>query len=105
MKRSPKAAAPALARASKRANALIEAMLKEMQMGLKDPERLDSPDWARLFGAKQSMVVNLQKLVQALASLPLEPPKVDRAMDVNQEAPLSKEEMGLLTQWLADREV
>lgn len=104
MKRSPGAIAPMLTRASRRANALIDAMLKEMQLGLKQPERLESPQWERLFGAKQSMVINLQKLVQALGSLPLESPKPDIAANEKKEAPLNGEEMRILTQWLAERD-
>jgi hypothetical protein len=104
MKRSPDASR-AGTRAAKRANALIDAMLKEMQRGLRDPELFDSPEWARLFGAKQSMVVNVQKLVQALSALP----HAERGMPKEKSAKLdgasqelSAEEMKLLTQWLAD---
>lgn len=105
MKRSPHVAAPSRRRASKRANALIEAMLKEMQRGLRDPHHLDSPEWERLFGAKQSMVVNLQKLVQALASLPeAEAGQAGRTGKPEPVDTLSAEEMRLLTQWIAERE-
>lgn len=104
MKRSPDASRVS-ARASKRANALIEAMLREMQRGLRQPELLDGPQWERVFGAKQSMVVNLQKLVQALSALPVPEPATPKGASKNQPVQtLSAEEMRLLTAWLADGE-
>jgi hypothetical protein len=103
MKRRP-SATPALARTSQRAQVLIESMLREMQRGLREPSRLESPAWEQLFGAKQSMVSNLQKLVQALAALPLAgasdaspPPAEPLAADA-----LTAEEMALLAAWLAE---
>jgi len=98
MKRSQNIAAPHVLRASKRANLLIEAMLKEMQRGIRDPQRFESTEWERLFGNKQSMVVNLQKLVQALAVLP-------SALSCETSKPiqngaLSAQEMELLAEWL-----
>ena len=104
MKRSPSALAPSLVRASRRANALIDAMLREMQLGLKEPERIATPEWECLFGTKQSMVMNLQKLVQALGSLPSKTPTPDSSMPADREVSLSAEEMKLLTQWLSDRD-
>ncbi len=102
MKRSPDAVR-ASARAVKRAHALIDAMLKEMQRGLRQPEMLANPEWERLFGSKQSMVVNLQKLVQALAALPaIEDEKGKTKSSSEGVEALSAEEMRLLTQWLAD---
>ena len=100
MKRS-KRAAPSLARANKRAEALIEALLKEMQRGVRDQALLESPEWERLFGPKQSVVVNVLKLVQAMASLPSEA-DVKPSKEVNhaEGAPLSHEEMQMLTAWL-----
>ena len=100
MKRS-KRAAPTLARVNKRAEALIEALLKEMQRGVSDQAVMERPEWERLFGAKQSLVVNLQKLVQALAALPLEmEPSKETANPEGQR--LSDEEMRLLTAWLEE---
>lgn len=94
---------PALARSSKSASALIECMLKEMQRGLRDPLRMESPEWVLWFGAKQSMVANVQKLVQALAAIPDgEAEKVNSLPPDQQGAPLTPEEMGLLTAWLAE---
>ncbi len=93
-------------RAAKRAGQLIEALLKEMQVGLQDPERLESLHWVQLFGAKQSAVVNLQKLVQALSALP---DAGGAKPTANAEYPegeaLSAEEMQLLTAWLGQEQV
>jgi uncharacterized membrane protein len=100
MKRS-KRAATFLPRANKRAGMLIESLLKEMQRGVRDQRLLETPEWERLFGSKQSVVVNVQKLVQALAALPIEAPA-----QPNNELPkpeverLSDEEMQMLTAWL-----
>lgn len=104
MKKCRSAAAPLHLRAAKRAQSLVDAMLKEMQLGIKHPERLHSEAWITLFGAKQSMVVNLQKLVQALGALPNERVTDSNASDRNQEVALSSEEMTLLTQWLNERD-
>ena len=102
MKRSPDASR-ACARATKRANALIDAMLKEMQRGLKQPELFETAEWERLFGAKQSMVVNVQKLVQALSALPSLEGQEAKVLPKNQPVEkLSAEEMRLLNEWLAD---
>jgi hypothetical protein len=102
MKKCRSAAGSSQLRTSKRAKSLIDAMLKEMQLGLKYPERLQSEAWITLFGAKQSMVVNLQKLVQALGALPTDTARELSSTSENQEVALSREEMALLTQWLND---
>ncbi len=95
---SPK---PALARTSKRASRLIESMLKEMQLALRDPQRCESPTWELLFGNKQSMVVNVQKLVQTLAIIPTSENPKDTEKSTAQEAPeLTKQEMEMLSAWL-----
>jgi hypothetical protein len=95
----------ALGRATKRASALIEALLEEMQNGVGDPELLKNPAWVQLFGDKQSMVVNLQKLVQALAVLPVLASKHAAPKKAHREVTrLNDEEMGILTDWLTQRE-
>ena len=102
MKRS-KRAAPAHARATKRAEALIEALLKEMQRGVKNQALLESPEWERLFGPKHSVTVNVQKLVQALAALPCEEQaQVSKELVTAEGQRLSDEEMRMLTEWLAE---
>lgn len=100
MKKCRSAPAASQLRASKRANSIIDAMLKEMQLGLKHPDRLQSETWITLFGDKQSMVVNLQKLVQALGALPINATHEFKSQSQNQEVELSSEEITLLAQWL-----
>jgi hypothetical protein len=88
MKRTRRRATPSLARANKRAEALIESLLKEIQRGVDEPTILESPEWERLFGPKQSVVANVQKLVQALAALPTEAPdKANKEKDPARGAP------------------
>lgn len=87
---------PVSERAGKRAHQLIDRILKEMQAGLDDKTRLQNPEWERLFGTKQSMVANLQKLVQALMILPSDgTSKKGAAADV----PLGFKELQLLAAW------
>ncbi len=69
-----------------------------------DPALLESLEWERLFGPKQSVVVNVQKLVQALATLPSEDVSNDSEdKATQQEDRLSDEEMQMLTDWLAEK--
>lgn len=103
MTQTPTTHAPALTRASKRATSLIEAMLREMQGGLRNPEKLKSAEWSRLFGNRQSMVANLQKLVQSLAALS-EPrgKKPTLAMDHPEGELMNAQEMQILSAWLKE---
>lgn len=85
-------------RTSKQARAIIELLLEEMREGMTDPSRAMSEEWERLFGSKQSVVANLQKLVQALAVLP-----DGEGVEEDAQAPLppmSSEEVGILKEWL-----
>ncbi len=94
---------PASSRAVKRARVLIELMLREMQRGLRDPAHRTSEEWNKLFGAKQSMVVNLQKLVASLAALPQESECAETLPDaISPDTPITPEEMELLKAWLAE---
>jgi hypothetical protein len=99
MKKRPPAS-PALIASGKRIHALIEMMLEEMQRGLDDPDRLTKPEWTRLFGSRQSMVGNVQKLVQALAAIPAE----DNSAEGGQEGkrPLSLPEVALISAWMSN---
>ncbi len=90
---------PAFQQTSERARRLAEAMLISMEAGLlgKDPPE----EWGRLFGTKDSAVVNLQKLVQVIRLLSN---PADTTVDADEPMPkntLSSEEMELLTEWLA----
>ena len=91
-------------RTAKRARSLIEAMLQEMELGLVDPHYRMTDEWERLFGAKQSMVVNLQKLVAALAAVPnYELPKaVPEEQAEARDAPITPAEMEMLKAWISE---
>ena len=86
-------------RSAKRAQLLVARMMKEMDRGLRDPAYLASEEWERLFGAKQSMVVNLQKLVATLSDLPGEVNATDSA-ETPMIAPITVQEMEMLKAWL-----
>lgn len=88
-------------RAAKRARTLIELMMKEMHASLRDPERLTAEQWDKLFGAKQSMIANLHKLVATLLVLP-DMETVAEVDEKNAFKPINSEEMRLLTAWLAE---
>jgi hypothetical protein len=104
MRRTRSTTAPALTRANKRASLLIEAMLHEMQRGLRNPKKLESVEWTRLFGDKQSMVGNLQKLVQSLAALS-DPRgrKTSGASTHPEDAAMSMQDMQILA-WMEEDE-
>ena len=88
-------------RAGKHAEVLIELLLKEMRQSVRDPKLSSEERWAKLFGDKQCAVVNLHKLVHALAMLP----KVagQAAQEAPEDKPLSSEEITLLTEWLQEK--
>ena len=103
MKRNRSKTALTLSRANARAFTWIETMLLEMQRGLRDPQRLESKEWIRLFGAKQSAVANLQKLVQSLATLNASRAKKPSAEgDYPEDAAIHSPEMQSLSAWLND---
>ena len=97
---------PSSVRATRRAEKIIERLLKEMELFLKTPEQRTPAEWERLFGSKPSMVANLQKLVSALSALPVEKgakaQKKERAAVGTATATLTVEEMQLLADWLRD---
>lgn len=105
MNRTRSTSTPALTRATKRASILIEAMLQEMQRGLRNPKKLESEEWSRLFGDKQSMVGNLQKLVQSLAALS-EPrgKKPSAAMGHPEGGEMNRHDMQILSAWMEEDE-
>jgi hypothetical protein len=87
------------ARAVRRARTLIELLMKEMHASLRDPNRLTDDQWEKLFGAKQSMVMNVHKLVDALTSLPV--PAATAQMQ-EAPAPITTQEMEMLKAWIAE---
>lgn len=102
MKKRHSTVAPARRRAARQANRLIEIMFKEIGAALKDPSLMDEPEWQRVFGNKQSLVVNLQKLVQALGALPEDTPAKAATAEESHQEGLTGEEMRLLAQWLEE---
>lgn len=82
---------------------VIELLLSELERGIDDPDIVTSTAWKKLFGEKDSIVTQVQKLAATLKSLREEPAKQNKAKKLPQEeVPLSEEEMRLLTAWLAD---
>lgn len=89
-------------RTVRRAQQLIDLLMKEMLDGLVDRSRLSSEEWDKLFGAKQSMIANLQKLVSTLGDLP-EAPSAQIAPQQQSQAAITPQEMEMLAAWLAER--
>ena len=88
-------------RAIRRARTLIELMMNEMHASLRDPNHLTPEQWDKFFGAKQSMIANLHKLVATLAALP-EPNAKYEVMEEN--VAINAQEMAMLTSWLAQEQ-
>ncbi len=82
-----------------RSQLLVEVLLKFMDREIrsKDPKR--SEKWLKLFGTKESAVVNLQKLVQVLAELQEQTPS-GTADQPAMTAPVNAEELAMLSEWL-----
>ena len=88
------------ASSSLRARHLVDSLLREMQEGIRNPSYCESEAWEKLFGSKDSFVVNLQKLVATLAARPDEvKPELNQQ---RLEEPITSEEMVLLKAWLED---
>lgn len=81
-----------------RTRQLVEVLLHVMEREIQSDEPERSEQWLRLFGAKDSAVVNLQKLVQLLAELQHGQPMPS----ISDAAVMDDEEMKLLRAWLAD---
>lgn len=90
------------ARLCDQAHSLIETLLVQMRRGLDEPTYLLSEEWQRLFGAKQSMVANLQKLVSAFAALPKASPTVIEGDAWVLNGAITPAEVKLLQGWLSD---
>ena len=85
-----------------RARLLVDALLCEMQEGVRNPSYRESEAWEKLFGSKDSLVMNLQKLVATLMALPDDAVKVEEGAASPEAAPITPEEMVLLKAWLED---
>lgn len=72
--------------------------MKEMYEGICNPDYRSEPEWAKLFGAKESVVVNVQKLVAALAAVP----DYRAAAEEVAMPPLSAAELSILQDWLGE---
>lgn len=83
---------------------IVDAMLAHLQRGLEEPDWFTSPECEQLFGSGQSMIINLQKLVQALSALSQNLPTDEstRGRDNQEVSNLSSEEMRLLAVWLSE---
>jgi ABC-type transporter Mla MlaB component len=65
-----------------------------MEREIRTRKNEPSERWLKLFGAKDSAVVNLQKLVQLLAELQTQSPQAAGI------APVDSEELAILAEWL-----
>jgi len=88
-------------RATRRARTLIDLMMKEMHASLRDPARLAPEQWDKLFGSKDSMIGNLQKLVATLNALPA---AGEAGVDSTADRPMDAKEIVLLTSWLREQQ-
>jgi hypothetical protein len=66
-----------------------------------NPSYAATAEWDCLFGTKQNMVMNLQKLIHALAVLDGEG-DVDPTAEGAGPVPMTIEEIGMLKAWLGE---
>lgn len=82
----------------RRTRQLVEVLLQVMEQEIRAADGPRSEQWVRLFGSKDSAVVNLQKLVQLLAELQGNVPQPPESA-----TPLPEDaDMELLRRWLQD---
>ena len=79
---------------------LVEILIGVMEQEITAPHSEHSEQWLRLFGAKDSAVVNLQKLVQLLGHL-REQIQGNSAPEAELVEPVNAQEMAILAEWLA----
>lgn len=92
-----------LVAAHARATEMVERMLAIMEQVLEGPNPEAEKEWIRMFGTKQSMVVNLQKLVSMMQML--SKMEIDAAAHVaSEEATLSDADAKIYDAWVDDRE-
>ena len=82
-----------------RTHRLVETLLETLSRGIESPDTIPE-HWERLFGAKDSVVVSLQKLVTLLIELRqhLAPLTVEGGDEST--APLEAHELELLEAWM-----
>ena len=81
-----------------RTQKLVESLLETLAAGIKSPESIPE-HWERLFGAKDSVVVSLQKLVALLIELRQNLP-MDRNKDEAEPTQLEPHELEMLEAWM-----
>lgn len=85
----------------KRTQMLVEILIEVMETEITNEDAQKSERWLRLFGAKDSAVVNLQKLVQVM--IQLQDGIVPSARE--KVAPVDADEMAILSAWLQAQSV
>lgn len=83
-----------------RSQMLVEILLEVMETEIAAEQSERSERWLKLFGPKDSAVVNLQKLVQVLGELQEQTPAAALANEPQPIAPVSEEELQMLSEWL-----
>lgn len=86
-------------RTLKQAQQLISQLFEEMRLGFSNPRYCATPQWKAMFGDKQSMVANLQKLVATLLTLPVEEDMPHGAAAVTLDS-LTAAELGEFRAWM-----
>jgi len=81
-----------------RTQQLVESLLETLSRGIQSPESIPE-HWERLFGAKDSVVVSLQKLVALLIELHQNLP-TDKATVEATPAQLEPHEVEMLEAWM-----
>ena len=77
-----------------RTHMLVEVLLEVMEREIRTRKNEPSERWLKLFGAKDSAVVNLQKLVHLLAELQTKAPSTTDVV------PVDAGELAILAEWL-----
>jgi len=83
----------------RRTRLLVEVIVRVMEKEVRDLPDEPTKQWKRLFGEKDSAVMNLQKLVKLLAELQIQAGDEGAKQDELVE-PVSPQELALLSQWL-----
>ncbi|MFO0109864.1 MAG: hypothetical protein ACK52W_04940 [Alphaproteobacteria bacterium] len=81
-----------------RTQQLVESLLETLSRGIQSPESIPE-HWERLFGAKDSVVVSLQKLVALLIELHQNLP-TDKATVEAAPGQLEPHELEMLEAWM-----
>lgn len=92
-----KPASPTMQDVWARTQMLVEVLLSVMEREIRARKSEPSERWLKLFGTKDSAVVNLQKLVLLLGELQAQSPQKIQAHEV---APVDAQELAILADWL-----